>query len=70
MANDPRGYRQAMQRMTLVSNTASTPDMTQALVSRFTVLIERAASALAGWFGVPFTGAHAPVPVRAVSRRA
>ncbi len=70
MANDLGGLRPTLQRMTAVSHTSSTPDMTQALVSRFTVLIERAASTIAGWFGEAFTGAYGPVPVRAVSRRA
>ncbi len=69
MANDPCPYGPTLQRMTPVSNIQSTLDMTQALVSRFTVLIERAATALAGWIGGAFTGACAPVPVRAVSAR-
>ena len=69
MANEARPPRQAVQGPILVSRAPHPTAMNNALVSRFTVLIERAANTLAGWFGGVVAGAFAPVTVHAFNAR-
>jgi hypothetical protein len=70
MANDLSPLRQTVQRLILEPQTSHQATMNNALVSRFTVLIERAATALADWLlGAPPAAAAAGLRLSAPRAR-